>query len=342
MKARLLLTALTISISLSLSAQTSPGYLYYLSKNLEQVSSFDSIAVWDEMGTQRSLRGWGDYRLLDKQYVLAGEIKNDNDIFEVNSKQGSNYFTNYEIRKATGDSVISYTYFRNSQNGRDSSKATYTHNQFGTTQVTENTWYHYDLNNKLDSIYKEDYSSDTSQIGTKYYRGPNGLDSVLTKYYNDGLLFKKIRHYDSQGKALYDENYSDFGFGQGLTYDGRNKFIYQGSDSIKAIELYAKDIASSNLILIETVEFHKSQDFSVPDLSQARIGIFPNPASHEILVELDGSYTFDTYEIYSLHGKLIVRDSFRPIIELRDLLPGRYLLILTGKGYWQSYYFQKE
>ncbi len=70
---------------------------------------------------------------------------------------------------------------------------------------------------------------------------------------------------------------------------------------------------------------------SVSDVEQAKINIYPNPASNTLTIDNSSSLKLNSYEIYSVIGQRVMESTFTNSINISNLNTGMYYLVLRNE-----------
>jgi ligand-binding sensor domain-containing protein len=208
----------------------------------------------------------------------------------------------------------------------------------GAQKFDGSSWTNYNTEDGL--IYNDvnDIAFEDNKVWFATYRGISLLDGeTWTSYYQDST---PSLGYDKNSSVFVDKNNMKwFGNSKGLyKFDGYHFFFVQPNNIDENIYTIKAD-AEDNVWVCGSIGVSKFADApeNIEDIltNEKTLRVYPNPANHEIFVDVQDNISEDVLEIYSTSGKLVYSQTVfngNNRIALSGLNSGLYLLRLQKSG----------
>lgn len=175
----------------------------------------------------------------------------------------------------------------------------------------------------------------------QYYYSNNRIDSVeFINLFAGGFFGKTYNTYDSNGKLIQFDVTEEDGNG-GFVNSERYFFNHNAQGEINEVIETAYDSATSQYEVEGAWRYFRrvQSNISLKEEQKITVTLYPNPTTNFIRIESEE--TFDSYEIMSLTGKIVLKGKMSTKINVEDLHSGIYLISLKQGDHTEIRKFHK-
>jgi hypothetical protein len=333
-----------------LSAQFEPD-TRFLFKKVWPIMQHDSIVYSDDSGSAFVAEETVSIYLFQNDHIDSMNLHYQGNIEAIWNGWRAGKLTgvaSFEDPLNFNDTTALYEFYAN-DNGQDSMLKVYTDDGTGNRQLDLAMGVEYLPNGKVDKmlLFVDPLGSGSLIQASDYifhYNTNDRLDSVSFTNLLGGGFFGKLYHkYDANGRLIEFDVWEDDNDGNGnLVLTERYWFKHNVDGLINEVIESEYDSINSSFDIIGSWKYleRMNTNISTPEQQKAKITIYPNPATTEIRIKADQK--FDSYEVVSLIGKVVLEGKLSGSISVKDLDNGIYLLHLNKGDYTEVRKFQKN